>query len=312
MQKCVFQNLSLTGTSIAKFIFTMLAVTIGVESAKAQPSTPKFKPFQPISLPNSSQPQQRYTPLNNGNNHILPNNPTGEQNRQYLQKQGMLPGPTDASRQQQIDEANRDANQDAYQETMQRFTSYLTQFGQLNPENFSITKAVYLSEAVFFKNAPPFAVFESNIKQVAGYVRQLMQQRGLPLNNNAATNLTIQKLFAQDNIVHDGKTGKYYNIHFTYDFDDPFGDNDWTKMFVCKLLHTGTGQCHCMPLLYLCIAEQCHTKAYLSLAPEHSFIQFFDGNDRLANFETTCGRLVATEWLMQSDAITVTALKNGT
>lgn len=83
-------------------------------------------------------------------------------------------------------------------------------------------------------------------------------------------------------------------------------------MFVAKLLLTGKGQCHSLPLLYLAIAEKLGAKAYLSLSPEHSFIQFFDKKGYRYNFETTNGNLVTQAWLMQSTFVNATALKNRT
>ena len=67
-----------------------------------------------------------------------------------------------------------------------------------------------------------------------------------------------------------------------------------------------------MPLQYLAIAEQLGAKAYLSLSPEHSFMQYFDETGYRYNFETTNGNLVNQTWLMQSNYINATALKNKT
>jgi hypothetical protein len=55
-----------------------------------------------------------------------------------------------------------------------------------------------------------------------------------------------------------------------------------------------------------------HTKAYLSLAPNHSFVQYFDPRGQRYNFEATNGNLVTQIWLMQSTYINATALKNDT
>lgn len=90
------------------------------------------------------------------------------------------------------------------------------------------------------------------------------------------------------------------------------GEKNWSNMFVTKLLATGKGQCHSLPLLYLCVAEQLGGKAYLSLSPAHSFIQYFDERGYRYNFETTNGNLVTQTWLMQSSYINATALKNKT
>ena len=120
-------------------------------------------------------------------------------------------------------------------------------------------------------------------------------------------------MFSQNNIYYDTKTKKEFVAKkIAYDFDDFDGEKDWTKMFVTKLLQTNSGQCHSLPLLYLCIAEQLHAKAYLSLAPNHSFIQYFDSKGERKNFETTNGNLVNIIWLMQSNAISSIALKNKT
>lgn len=83
-------------------------------------------------------------------------------------------------------------------------------------------------------------------------------------------------------------------------------------MFVSKLMRTRTGQCHSLPLFFLCVAEQLNAKAWLSLSPNHSFIQYFDEEGHRYNFEPTNGNLVTQTWLMQSTYINSTALKNKT
>jgi hypothetical protein len=37
------------------------------------------------------------------------------------------------------------------------------------------------------------------------------------------------------------------NYPFVYDFEDAIGRNDWTKMFVSKLLEEHNGNCHSLP-----------------------------------------------------------------
>lgn len=81
-------------------------------------------------------------------------------------------------------------------------------------------------------------------------------------------------------------------------------------MLVTKLLKTNSGQCHSLPLLYLCIAEQLNTKAFLALSPDHSFIQYYDSKGKLRNFETTNGNVVTMDWLIESTDVNATALKN--
>ncbi len=79
---------------------------------------------------------------------------------------------------------------------------------------------------------------------------------------------------------------------------------------VTKLLNTGTGQCHSMPLLYLILAEELNTDAYLAHSPSHSYIKFpFDSS--LYDFETTCGKPNTDEWLVRLGYISPKAVKSG-
>src|SRR6185437_481157 len=90
------------------------------------------------------------------------------------------------------------------------------------------------------------------------------------------------------------------------------GEKDYTKMFASKLLATGSGQCHSLPLVYLMLAEQLGAKAWLSLAPEHSFVEFMDAHGRLLDYETTNGNIVSGSWMAGSGYINAKALRNKT
>ncbi len=90
------------------------------------------------------------------------------------------------------------------------------------------------------------------------------------------------------------------------------GNQDWRNMLVSKLIQTGSGQCHSLPLLYLCIMEQLNGKASLSLSPNHSYIQYFDEKGKRHSFETTNGHFVSQEWMMQPLGVSVSALKKST
>jgi|GEM_PF-6378361 len=61
-----------------------------------------------------------------------------------------------------------------------------------------------------------------------------------------------------------------------YDFVDFWGREDTRKVFVTKLLATNSGQCQSLPQLYLILAEELGTTAYLAFSPEHSYIKFQD------------------------------------
>lgn len=197
--------------------------------------------------------------------------------------------------------------------TKNRSYNYYQQFLQLNPDSFSITRAVYLSEAIFYDNPYSFSEFETRLEQWTELVYQILKRENVSYKDNIALNYGIQRLYTTNNLYFNSKTHNSYVIRkLQYDFDDYMGEKNWEKMLVTKMLQTGSGQCHSMPLFYLCVAEQLNAKAYLSMAPGHSFIQFFDHAGRRYNFETTSGHLVSTTWLMQSTYVNSVAIKNRT
>jgi hypothetical protein len=273
------------------------------------PLTPQQQKFQEVTT----------TPVViNNYNPILGNNSIEQQNRIILQQQGMLPGQNNKQREvQQLKQELRNDEIEAAKAQrlamMKPFQNSLQEILKMNPDSFSVTKAIYLTESAWYDKAPTYQQFENAIKQRAEVVKQILKQQGINPNSNIAKNYGIQKLYKQDTKYINPKTKQTFIApKVTYDFNDPYGDKNWSNMFLTKLLGTGKGQCHSMPLLYLAIAEQLGAKAYLSLSPEHSFIQYFNENGYRYNFETTNGNLVNQTWLMQSNYIHATALKNKT
>jgi hypothetical protein len=191
--------------------------------------------------------------------------------------------------------------------------SYTQLLNSFNPDSFSIIKATYLVENAFYNNTLPFDRFANAINARASLVKQILKREQIDPTNNTAINYGIQKLFSKPNNYYNAKTKQSTTVQpLKYDFKDFKGEKDLSQVFVTKLLMTGKGQCHSMPLLYLCLAEALGAKANLSLAPEHSFIQIFDNNNKRLSFECTNGNLVSESWLLQSGFINSTALKNKT
>lgn len=171
---------------------------------------------------------------------------------------------------------------------------------------FSLKRAVFMVENVFSDYQLNYSEFNKMIEKRVTAIKQMMKDEKITADNHLGKNYIIQKLFKQNVQTNQGVI-----YPLKYDFEDYNAKNDWTKMFVYKLLKTGTGQCHSMPLLYLILAEETNTKAWLSLAPEHSFIQYTDNYGReWFNFETTSGKVVTTDWLMQSGYISSESIKN--
>ena len=179
-------------------------------------------------------------------------------------------------------------------------------------DSLSLVHGIYLVENAYLDGKLPFDKFQKLIDNKVELCRYIMKRDKLP-DTDLAKQYAIQKLFSDKISRYDPRTKTTKVISpFSYDFNDYMGREHWENMFVSKLLISGKGQCHSMPLLYLIMAEQLGTRAYLSYAPEHSYIQFYDPKGTAYHFETTSGLLVSQNWLMQSGFINATAIKHNT
>jgi len=102
----------------------------------------------------------------------------------------------------------------------------------------------------------------------------------------------------------------YRHLPFLYDFEDFFGESDWSKMFVSKLLFSGTGNCHSLPYLYKIVAEQLNATAHLALAPDHVYIKHRSLKTGMFNTELTSATFPIDAWIMASGYIHLTAIQN--
>jgi hypothetical protein len=312
-----FTQLSLS--YIMRLCLLMMAGVIPFFS-KAQssmiPSIPQPAFFTPIQI--GIKPTG---PIQNGfipKMGMVEHNEIDARNQRMLEQLHMAPGPTNPGQVSQLADIERDVKEFSMNreemEWLKKTKHYRGAFAALsrmNPDSFSITKAVFFVENAYLNDSLTFAEFDYAVKERADLVQQILKREGLPRKNNTALNYGIQKLYEQPNKYYHAQSGKVITVPpIKYDFTDIRGEIDYRKMFVSKLLATGTGQCHSMPLLYLLIAEHLGAKANLSLSPQHSFVQFPDNNGALVNFETTNGNLVSNTWMVESGFITTEALQH--
>ena len=124
---------------------------------------------------------------------------------------------------------------------------------QIDTTNFSVKNTNFLIENAFYENSQDKAEFDKIIKNSGEFLIAKMQELGYDLKSNSAKNYMLFQFFSETLQL---KSNGLKHLPFKYDFEDFQGDNDWSKMFVTKLLATQTGQCHSMPLLYLILAEE--------------------------------------------------------
>lgn len=172
-------------------------------------------------------------------------------------------------------------------------------------ENYSLADVNFTVENAFYDNKRDLGSFKSGVQKTAKQLLQKMKERKQDTESHVSKNLMIFEYFSKDMNLN-GTPHKA----FEYDFKDYLGEKDYSKMFVSKLLKTGSGQCHSMPLYYLILAEAMGTEAYLSLAPNHSYIRFIDDEGKMRNIELTNGVFSTDNFLLESGYIKSEALQN--
>lgn len=129
--------------------------------------------------------------------------------------------------------------------------------------------------------------------------------------NTIVTQASLFKLITDSTIIKIDTINSLKLQPYTYDFSDPFGEKDWTKMFVSKLLETGKGNCHSLPYLYKILADELGVPAYLAFAPNHIYIKSYSEKTGWYNTELTSGTFPIDAWIMASGYVTLEAVQNG-
>ncbi|KUJ56381.1 transglutaminase family protein [Chryseobacterium aquaticum] len=171
----------------------------------------------------------------------------------------------------------------------------LSQLDNLDQSNYSLAEANFIVENAYSERKLTYSNFKANISKIASQVLQKMKSEKLTTDDNTLKNIALFKHFSKN---------------YKYDFDDFMGKKEWNKMFVSKLLKTGKGQCHSMPLLYLMVAESIGADASLAMAPNHTYIRFKDDDNQWQNIELTNGILSTNAMILESGYIGSEALLN--
>lgn len=172
---------------------------------------------------------------------------------------------------------------------------------------FSIKGANFLVENAFFGNKMNKAEFDKVIKESSNFLIAKMKELNYSLTDNSAKNFMLFQFFSETLQL---KSSKQEHLPFKYDFEDYMGFESHSKLFVSKLIETGSGQCHSLPMLYLILAEEIGAEAYLALSPNHSYIRFPDQKGKWYNAELTNGMFSTESYILQSGYIKSEALQN--
>lgn len=180
---------------------------------------------------------------------------------------------------------------------------------------YSFKKAVFEVENAYKEGLLDTAYYSLRIKSLAQLTKSVIQSRNLKDYNYSDYN-EVEKYAALYTVMKDsitvniGDSQKQW-IPFTYDFQDVWGDKDWSNMFVSKLLDTHKGNCHSLPYLYKILAEEIGAEAHLALAPNHIYIKHRNQKDGWYNTELTSGYFPIDAWIMASGYVHLDGIRNG-
>lgn len=178
----------------------------------------------------------------------------------------------------------------------------------------SLKEAVFIVENAYFSDSLSHEEFGKRITFISEVTRQLIASRELIYN--MPDREEVSKHAAIFSVITDSipvliDTGRIvYILPYTYDFNDIWGDMEWSNMFVSKLLATRTGNCHSLPLLYKIIADEIGAKAHIAIVPNHMYIKVQNKVNGWYNTELTSGVFPFDSWLMASGYIHLDAIVN--
>jgi hypothetical protein len=182
-----------------------------------------------------------------------------------------------------------------------------------NKSNANLKNAVFHVENAYFDNLLDYQSFEEEIEGLTILCQGFVKSNSLQYTDK--DKVKIEKFASVFKILTDTlfirlDSLQDYHLPFGYDFEDFFGDTDWTKGFVSKLLASKKGNCHSLPYLYKILCDELGAEAHLALAPNHLYIKHHSKKTGWYNTELTSATFPIDAWLMVSGYISLEAIQN--
>jgi len=178
----------------------------------------------------------------------------------------------------------------------------------------NLKDAIFSVENAYFEGQMEKSQYNKAIQDLLSIAQQKASEDKYEWNNPTTKNVMLFRVLSDTLTIKNTSRERDHitSLPMQYDFEDYRGEQDWSKMFVSKLLATKKGQCHSLPLLYLILCEETGTEANLAYSPSHSYIKFKDKTGNWYNLELTNGQIVSDAFIVGSGFITSEAIKNGT
>jgi hypothetical protein len=184
-----------------------------------------------------------------------------------------------------------------------------------NKSSLSFKEAVLFTENAYFEGNLNYQVIYNEFEAIKKLTEKVSENISIEYNGSDKLNIlksaSLFKVITDTTYITTDSVHIYSLFPYTYDFDDMWGEKDWTKMFVSKLLTTKKGNCHSMPYLYKILAEELNIPAYLALAPNHIYVKTYSQKMGWYNTELTSGTFPIDAWIIASGYVTVDAVRNG-
>lgn len=182
------------------------------------------------------------------------------------------------------------------------------------PKTFK--KAVFITEYAFMGRQIDYKKFDDYIYHLTFLCQKFADVNPLtgynyPDSLNLQTNYAVFKLMKDTIRTLTRGRLDVINYPYTYNFDDFFGHQDWTNMFVSKLLVTHKGNCHSLPYLYKILCDEQGATCWLAMAPNHLYIKNRCKKSGWYNTELTSGDFPIDAWVSSSGYIPIEAIRSG-
>ena len=175
--------------------------------------------------------------------------------------------------------------------------------------------AVFVTENAFYDDNLNINDFNQNIELLSSLVNFLSDSDIIVYDKKdddiVKKHASLFKVMTDSIYIPLDSTHLFVHTPYTYDFDDALGRQDWSKMFVSKLLETGKGNCHSLPYLYKILSDELGIPCYLSFAPNHIYIKLFAESTGWYNTELTSATFPIDAWIIASGYVNIDAIRNG-
>lgn len=201
------------------------------------------------------------------------------------------------------------SEQEIYEQAFQKISCMLSETCSA-----SFKEAVFITENAYFSNQLDKENFDKNILFFSELSKQVIASRELiynfPDKHEVMKYASLFSVITDTISIRLDSTQIVKILPFSYDFNDIWGHNEWSNMFVVKLLDTKTGNCHSLPYLYKILADEIGAKAHIAVAPNHFYIKHQNKGNGWYNTELTSAIFPVDAWLMASGYIHLDAIVN--